>query len=55
MPGCVAAVGRGAALAAARPDGTVAEYATPDTFVAGGEKLSCPVTLVDAGAASDQT
>ncbi|RYZ27328.1 MAG: hypothetical protein EOP01_07835, partial [Propionibacteriaceae bacterium] len=28
--GCVAAVGPGAALAAARPDGTVAAYATPD-------------------------
>ena len=53
-PGCVAAVGTGAALAAARPDGTVAAYASPDAFVAGGERLSCPVTLVDAGAASDQ-
>jgi hypothetical protein len=51
--GCVAAVGPGAALAAARPDGTVAAYATPDAFVAGGERLTCPVTLVDAGAASD--
>ena len=51
--GCVAAVGSGAALAAARPDGTVAAYATPDAFVAGGERLTCPVTLVDAEAASD--
>jgi hypothetical protein len=54
VPGCVAAVGPGAALAAARPDGTVAAYATPEAFVAGGERLTCPVTLVDAGAASDQ-
>ena len=53
-PGCVAAVGTGAALAAARPDGTVAAYSSPDAFVAGGEKLACPVTLVDAGAASDR-
>ncbi|HEY0239657.1 MAG TPA: hypothetical protein VGC37_13530 [Friedmanniella sp.] len=53
VPGCVAAVGPGAALAAARPDGTVASYATPEAFVAGGEKLTCPVTLVDAGGASD--
>ena len=52
--GCVAAVGPGAALAAARPDGTVAAYATPAAFVAGGERLTCPVTLVDAGAASDE-
>jgi len=54
VPGCVAAVGPGAALAAARPDGTVAAYETPAAFVAGGEKLTCPVTLVDAGPASDQ-
>ncbi|MGI3783251.1 MAG: hypothetical protein ACRYG2_21005 [Janthinobacterium lividum] len=51
---CVAAVGPGAALAAARPDGTVAMYASPDAFLAGGEQLTCPVTLVDAGAASDR-
>ncbi len=54
VPGCVAAVGPGAALAAARPDGTVAAYATADAFVSGGERLSCPVTLVDAGARSDE-
>lgn len=53
VPGCVAAVGPGAALAAARPDGTVAAYASPEAFVAGGEKLVCPLTLVDAGPASD--
>ena len=54
IPGCVAAVGPGAALAAARPDGTVAAYATPEAFVASREKLTCPVTVVDAGAASDR-
>lgn len=54
VPGCVAAVGPGAALAAARPDGTVATYAEPDAWVAGGERLACTVTLVDAGAASDR-
>ena len=54
VPGCVAAVGPGAALAAARPDGTVAAYATPEAFLAGGERLTCPITLVDAGPASDQ-
>ncbi len=54
VPGCVAAVGPGAALAAARPDGTVATYAEPGAWVAGGERLSCTVTLVDAGAASDE-
>ena len=34
--GCVAAVGPGAALAAARPDGTLAAYATVDEFVGRG-------------------
>ena len=48
-----AAVGPGAALAAARPDGSLAAYATWRTSVRGGEKLSCPITLVDAGAPSD--
>ncbi len=52
--GCVAAVGPGAALAAARPDGTLAAYATPEEFVANGLRLSCPITIVDAGALSDQ-
>ncbi|SER03196.1 hypothetical protein [Microlunatus flavus] len=53
VPGCVAAVGPGAALAAANSDGSVASYTDAAAFVAGGEKLSCPVTLVDAGDASD--
>ena len=54
VPGCVAAVGPGAALAAARPDGSVAGYQTPEEFVAGGMQTQCPITLVDAGPLSDQ-
>ena len=54
VSGCVAAVGPGAALAAARPDGTVADYQTADAFVAGGLTTRCPITLVDAGGLSDQ-
>ncbi len=50
IPGCVAAVGPGAALAAAEPDGTVADYRTLDAFVADGHRTTCPITLVDAGA-----
>ncbi len=50
VPGCVAAVGPGAALAAARPDGTVARYGTAADFLAGGLRTSCPLTLVDPGA-----
>src|SRR4051812_3634733 len=51
--GCVSAVGPSAALAAARPDGTLASYATPEQFQASGAKLSCPITVIDAGDASD--
>jgi hypothetical protein len=54
IPGCVAAVGPGAALAAAKPDGSVAGYQTPEEFVAGGMQTTCPITLVDAGPLSDQ-
>lgn len=53
VSGCVAAVGPGAALAAARPDGTLASYRTVEQFRADGWSTSCPVTLVDAGAAAD--
>ncbi len=53
VPGCVAAVGPGAALAAARPDGSLASYATVADFRAGGSELSCPITLIDAGDQSD--
>ena len=54
VTGCVAAVGPGAGLAAARPDGTLAAYSTPQEFVNGGLRLSCPVTVIDAGPLSDQ-
>ena len=54
VPGCVAAVGPGAALAAAKPDGSVASYQSPEEFVAGGMQTQCPITLVDAGPLSDQ-
>lgn len=54
VKGCVAAVGPGAALAAAKPDGSVAAYESPQEFVAGGMQSSCPITIVDAGPLSDQ-
>lgn len=54
VPGCVAAVGPGAALAAARPDGSVARYDTVDAFLSGGLATPCPVTLVDPGPQSDR-
>src|SRR5215212_6730884 len=53
VPACVAAVGPGAGVAAAGPDGTIAVYSTPQQFVDGGMNLSCPVTLIDAGELSD--
>jgi hypothetical protein len=52
--GCVAAVGPGAALAAAKPDGSVAAYQSPEEFVAGGMQSTCPIMIVDAGPLSDQ-
>jgi hypothetical protein len=54
VAGCVAAVGPGAALAAAKPDGSVASYQAPEEFVAGGMQTQCPITFVDAGPLSDQ-
>ena len=54
VKGCVAAVGPGAALAAAKPDGTVTGYQSPEEFVATGMKTTCPITIVDAGSLSDQ-
>jgi|GEM_PF-3875950 len=51
---CISAVGPGAALAAARSDGTVADYLDVDSFVAGKYRTSCPVTLVDAGDRTDE-
>ena len=53
VDGCVAAVGPGAALAAARPDGTIADYRSAEAFVAGGMAIRCPITLIDAGELSD--
>jgi hypothetical protein len=52
--GCVAAVGPGAALAAARSDGTLARYQTADEFIQGAMGTTCPITLVDAGDRSDE-
>jgi hypothetical protein len=54
VSGCVAAVGPGAALAAARPDGTLARYQTVDEFLTGSMATTCPITLIDAGDRSDQ-
>ena len=54
VKGCVAAVGPGAALAAAKSDGTVAFYQSPQQFVTGGMQTACPITIVDAGPLSDQ-
>ncbi|HEX3196201.1 MAG TPA: hypothetical protein VHR39_01480, partial [Propionibacteriaceae bacterium] len=54
LPGCVAAVGPRAALAAARPDGTVAHYEAVDQFLADGLATPCALTVVDAGQQSDR-
>lgn len=50
---CVAAVGPGAALAAARPDGTLAAYTDLAEFRRAGAVLECPITLVDASTGAD--
>ena len=54
VQGCVGAVGPGAALAAAQPDGTVAQYRTVAQFRAEGLATTCPITLVDAGPAAEE-
>ena len=54
VPGCVMAVGAGASLAAARPDGSLDRYETVPQFLAGGGRTPCPLTLVDAGQDPDQ-
>lgn len=51
---CVQAVGAGAALAAAGPDGTLDRYQSAQQFAAGGYRPDCPITVVDAGRSSDQ-
>lgn len=53
VPGCVAAVGPGAALAATRSDGSVT-FQTVMDFLATGSTPGCPITLIDAGNESDQ-
>ena len=53
VPGCVMAVGEGAALAAARPDGSLDRYQTVPQFLAAGATTPCPLTLVDAGRDAD--
>lgn len=52
--GCVAAVGPGAALAAAEPDGQVSTYRTVQALVDSDLDLRCPITLIDAGARSPE-
>jgi hypothetical protein len=47
------AVGAGASLAAARPDGSLDRYQTLPQFLAGGATTPCPLTLVDAGSDAD--
>lgn len=47
--GCVTSVGPGAALAGARPDGSVEHLETLPHFLAGGGPTPCALTLVDAG------
>lgn len=47
---CVAAIGPGAALAAAGSDGKVAQYAPFDRRTLVSQLARCPISLVDAGA-----
>jgi hypothetical protein len=54
VPGCVMAVGDGAALAAAHPDGSLDRFETVEQFLGGGAATPCPLTLVDAGVDSDE-
>lgn len=51
--GCITAVGPGAAVAAARSDGTVDRVETLSDFEQAGGHTSCPLTIVDAGTDSD--
>lgn len=53
IAGCVAAVGPGAALAAADPTGRVDSYRSVAAFVTDGMTASCPITLVDPGDRAD--
>ncbi|WP_444663444.1 hypothetical protein ACT17Q_15090 [Cellulomonas sp. CW35] len=50
---CATAVGPGAALALAEPDGSVARYRTVDEALADpADAFACPTTLVDAGSSA---
>lgn len=51
---CITAVGPGAAIGAARPDGTTAEYLDVAGYVDSGFTSSCAVTFVDAGDRSSE-
>src|SRR6185436_11005185 len=51
--GCILAVGPGAALGAARANGTVARYQPYDDSTLAAALTACPATLVDAGAVRD--
>ncbi len=50
---CATAIGPGAAVALARPDGTVARYAPTSDLTAALQSPTCPLTVVDAGAVRD--
>ena len=50
---CVQAVGPGAAIAAAQPDGRVEHYATWNTTTLVASLNACPLTIVDVGALRD--
>lgn len=50
---CIAAVGPGAALAAADADGAVAHYSGLDSWRQRGYPTDCRVTIVDASSSSD--
>lgn len=52
--GCVSSVGEGAAVAAARADGTTTDHRGSADWVASGMPLGCSVTLVDAGPDTDR-
>jgi hypothetical protein len=54
VPDCIMAVGNGAALAAARPDGSLSRFETLPRFLAAGGSSPCPITLIDAGSNPDQ-
>lgn len=54
VPGCVMAVGPGASLAAAHPDGSVDRFQTLQQFLAGGAATPCPLTLIDSDENADE-